>query len=56
MAALTGIRRNPVLKAFYESLHKKQKPKMVALIATARKLLNHLNSLEKNAQKNEKIA
>ena len=50
MAALVGIRYNPVLKAFYQALLKKQKPKMVALIATARKLVNHLNSLEKNAR------
>ena len=51
MAALVGIRYNKVLKAFYELLLEKRKPKMVALIATARKLLLHLNALEKNAQK-----
>jgi transposase len=56
MAALVGIRHNPVLKAFYESLLQKQKPKMVALIATARKLITYLNALEKNAHKNEKTA
>jgi transposase len=50
MAALVGIRYNETLNAFYQSLLAKRKPKMVALIATARKLLIHLNALEKNAQ------
>jgi transposase len=50
MAALVGIRYNPTLKNFYQSLLQKQKPKMVALIATARKLVTHLNAIEKNAR------
>jgi transposase len=53
MAALVGIRYNPTLKAFYQSLLHKQKPKMIALIATARKLVTHLNAIEKYALINE---
>ena len=49
MAALVGIRYNKTLKTFYQSLLEKRKPKMVALIATAKKLLLHLNAIEKNA-------
>ena len=56
MAALVGIRHNPVLKTFYQSLLEKQKPKMVAIIATARKLLTYLNALEKNVRNVQKLA
>jgi len=45
MAALVGTRFNPVLKAFYRRLLAAGKPKMVALIATARKLLTILNAI-----------
>lgn len=45
MAALVGTRFNPVLKAFYQRLLAAGKPKMVALIATARKLLTILNAI-----------
>jgi transposase len=45
IAAMVGKRCNPVLKAFYERLIAAGKPKMVALIAVARKLLTILNAI-----------
>jgi transposase len=45
MAALVGTRHNPLLKAFYQRLVSAGKPKMVALIAVARKLLTILNAI-----------
>lgn len=45
MAALTASRCNPVLKVFYQRLLAAGKPKMVALIAVARKLLTILNAM-----------
>jgi transposase len=45
MAALTASRHNPILKAFYDRLVESGKPKMVALIAVARKLLTILNAI-----------
>lgn len=45
MAALTAIRCNPVMKAFYQHLRAAGKPKMVALIAVARKILTILNAM-----------
>ena len=45
MGALVAVRYNPVLKAFYERLISAGKPKMVALIAVARKLLTILNAI-----------
>ena len=45
MAALSAIRCNPVLRAFYQRLLARGKPKMVALIAVARKLLTILNAM-----------
>lgn len=45
MAAMVAIRHNPVLKAFRDSLVGRGKPKLVALIATARKLLTTLNAM-----------
>ncbi len=45
MGALCGIRRNPLLKAFFDRLVAAGKPKMVALIAVARKLLTILNAI-----------
>ena len=40
-----GARRNPVLKAFRDQLVAAGKPKLVALIAIARKLLTILNAM-----------
>jgi transposase len=45
IAALVATRWNPLLKAFYEKLLAAGKPKMVALIAVARKLLTILNAI-----------
>jgi transposase len=45
MAAMVGRRHNPLLKAFFERLVTAGKPKMVALIAVARKLLTILNAI-----------
>ena len=45
MAALTAARCNPVLKPAYQRLRAAGKPVKVALVAIARKLLIHLNSL-----------
>lgn len=45
MAALVAARRNSVLKPFYERLRAAGKPFKVAIVAVARKLLIHLNSL-----------
>jgi transposase len=48
MAALCGRRWNPALKVFYERLIAAGKPKKVALIACARKLLTILNAMVRN--------
>jgi transposase len=45
MAALVAKRCNPLLKTFHQHLIAAGKPKMVALIATARKLLTILNAI-----------
>jgi transposase len=45
MGALVAKRHNPVIRAFYERLLKKGKPKKVALVACMRKLLCILNSM-----------
>jgi transposase len=45
MAALTAIRCNHTLKGFYQHLLVVGKPKMVALIAVARKILTILNAM-----------
>jgi len=45
MAAFSAIRCNPVLRTFYQSLLARGKPKMVALIAVARKVLTILNAM-----------
>ncbi|MFL5176364.1 MAG: IS110 family transposase, partial [Microvirga sp.] len=45
LAALVASRPNPVLKPFRDHLRAAGKPKMVALIAVARKLLTILNAI-----------
>jgi transposase len=45
MGAMVAKRHNPVLKAFFDRLVLAGKPKMVALIAVARKLLTILNAI-----------
>jgi transposase len=45
MGAMVAIRFNPALKTFFERLVTAGKPKMVAIIAAARKLLTILNAI-----------
>lgn len=45
MAALVASRHNPVLKAFRDRLVASGKPKIVAIVATMRKLLTILNAI-----------
>jgi len=45
MGAMVAKQHNPTLKAFFERLVAAGKPKMVALIAVARKLLTMLNAI-----------
>ena len=45
MAAVTAVRWNPTLKAVFDHLVQKGKPKKVALIACMRKLLVYLNAM-----------
>jgi transposase len=45
MGAMVAKRHNPVLKVFFDRLVAAGKPKMVALIALARKLLTILNAI-----------
>ncbi len=48
MAALSAARWNPQLKSFHQRLIAAGKPKMVALIAVARKLLTILNAIARD--------
>lgn len=50
MAALVAARHNPVLRAFHQRLINAGKPKLVAITATARKLLTILNAMVKANQ------
>jgi transposase len=50
MGALTAARHNPVLKAFRDRKIAEGKPKMVAAIAVARKLLTILNAILRDKQ------
>jgi transposase len=45
MGALVAKQHNPILKAFFDRLVAAGKPKMVALVAVARKLLTILNAI-----------
>jgi len=51
MSMMTAIQHNPKIKAFYQKMIAKGKPKKVALIACARKQLVTLNSMVKNGQR-----
>ena len=51
MAAMTAMRHNPVLRTFHQRLRAAGKPKMVALIAVARKLLTILNAILRDKTK-----
>ena len=48
MPALVAARSNPVIKSFYDRLRLNGKPAKLALTASMRKLLVHLNSLLKS--------
>ena len=50
LGAMVAARRNPDLKAFRDRLVKAGKPKLVALVATARKLLTILNAIVRDQQ------
>ena len=50
MGAMVAARYNPVLKAFRDRLVAAVKPKIVALVATARKLLVILNAIIRDAK------
>ena len=52
MAAFVASRCNPVLKEFYQRLREAGKPFKVAIIAVARKLLIHLNSIMEKFHQN----
>lgn len=45
MASLAAVRSNPLIRAFYERLRERGKPKKVALVACMRKLLTILNAM-----------
>ena len=45
MAAVTAIRANPVIRAFYQRLREAGKPVKVALVACMRKILTILNAM-----------
>jgi transposase len=47
---MVAMRHNPTLKAFRNKLVAAGKPKLVALIATARKLLTILNAILRDNQ------
>ena len=51
MAAMSAMRWNPTLRAFHQRLRTAGKPKMVALIAVARKLLTILNAIIRDRTK-----
>ncbi len=50
MGTMVAARHNPALKAFRDALVAAGKPKLVALIATARKLLTMLNAMLRDRQ------
>jgi transposase len=49
MACVSGIRCNPVIRAFYDHLKASKKPVKVALIACMRKLLTILNAIARDS-------
>lgn len=51
MGAMSGIRFNPVLKEFYQRLCAAGKPKKLAIMAVAHKLLIHLNAIARKREK-----
>jgi transposase len=56
MAVLSAVRFNPVIKTFYDRLIGAGKPKKVALVACAHKMLRILNAMARTGQPwNEKL-
>lgn len=53
MAALVAARHNPVIRPYYQHLRQLGKPRKVALVACIRKLINHLNALFTDQQKEQ---
>lgn len=51
MATLSATRFNPVIRAFYERLLNKGKPKKVAIVACMHKLLRILNAMARTGEK-----
>jgi len=49
MAALVAIRHNPLIKAVYQRLIARGRPKKVAIIACLRQLLTILNAIVRDA-------
>jgi len=56
LAAMNGARFNPVLKRLYERLLAAGKPKKVALVALARKLLTILNAMVRDGNDWQEVA
>jgi transposase len=50
MATLVATRHNETIKRFYARLVAKGKPKMVAMVASMRKLLTILNDMVRNGE------
>ena len=50
LAAMSGVRTNPVLRAYYARLVAAGKPRKVALVACAHKLLTILNAMARDQQ------
>ena len=48
MAAVIGIRHNPVMKRYYTHLKPKGKESKVAIVACMRKLLSIMNTMVRN--------
>jgi transposase len=51
MAAVVGVRHNPLLRTFYSRLRERGKPPKLALIACAHKLLTILNSMARTGER-----
>ncbi len=51
MGALVAIKRNAVIRAFYQRLLTAGKPKKLALVACMRKLLTILNTMIRTGQR-----
>jgi transposase len=50
MGAIVAVRHNPLIKAFYERLLSRGKPKKLAITACLRKMLVMLNAMIRDGQ------